>query len=676
MSDPSSNPLRVPQDGPLPQFSDISDAHFSDAFDAALAEHLIEIEAIAGESALPTFENTVEAMERAGAALRRVADVFFNIALTDTTPSIQAIEREISPRLASHNNSVLGNAALFARVDGLHATLDRYDGERRELLVRTHRDFVRAGASLGASEKARVQAIDELLATLTTRFAQNLLQETNDFELLVTDEESLDGLPDSVRQAAASEAMSRDKDGFLFTLSRSSITPFLQYSSRRDLRELIYKAYTHCGDNDNAADNKPVVAEIVLLRQERAGLMGFGSHADFKLDNAMAGTPARVHELLDAIWEPAKARVAEEAADLEARIQAGGGNFKLAPWDWFYYTEKVRAERYAMDPDAVKPYFLLQNVMQGAFDVAKRLYGVRFDEVHDLPLYHPDVKSFAVSEADGGQIGWFLVDYFMRPSKRGGAWMSSFQEQSVFDGGTLPVVINCCNFPKADPCLLGMDEVRTLFHEFGHGLHGLLSKVHYRSLSGTSVKRDFVELPSQIMEHWAVEPEVMRSYARHCETGDVIPDELIDKLRRAGQFNQGFATTEYLAASYLDLHWHSGDSGTGDAASVNAEEAAAMRQIELIAEVDPRYRSTYFQHIFASDGYAAGYYAYIWAEVLDADAFQVFADKGIFDAATAASFREHILSRGGTDDPMALYQRFRGQEPTVAPLLAQRGLSG
>ncbi|MCH7741491.1 MAG: M3 family metallopeptidase, partial [Proteobacteria bacterium] len=488
-------------------------------------------------------------------------------------------------------------------------------------------------------------------------------------------------LSDSVLQAALGEGKQRGKPGkYVFTISRSSITPFLQFAQERDLREKIYKAYTRCGNNDNEYNNHRILKTIAALRARRSRFLGFESHAHYMLDARMAKTPEKVVDLLDQVWSSARKKVAVEAEDLQSRIQEEGGNFKLAPWDWRYYTEKVRAERYDLDEEQVKPYFKLENVRDGAFSVATKLYGITFEEVSDIPRYHPDVVGYEVKDADGSLIGLFLVDYFMRPSKRGGAWMNEFRGQSNLDESIRPIVVNCCNFPKADPCLLGLDEVRTLFHEFGHGLHGLLSQVRYRSQSGTSVKQDFVELPSQIMEHWAIEPEVMKSYARHIDTGEIIPDELIAKLLQAQTFNQGFATTEYLAASYLDMAWHTlvsdedQDEDQNKELDVESFEAKALQQIELIDAVDPRYKSSYFQHIFSGDSYSAGYYSYLWAEVLDADGFEAFKEKGIFDADTARSFRENVLERGGTIDPMELYKKFRGREPEVAPLLKNRGL--
>ena len=655
----------------IPDFQAIEFEHYREAFDRGFAEHHDEIVAIVENPEAPDFVNTIEALERSGAQLRRVSAVFFNLTSSDTTPDLQALELSIVPEYTAHHNRITSNTALFDRVRAVKEGDETLAGEQLRLLNETYRSFVRAGAELDADGRQRANAISEELAGLVTEFGQNVLKDTNEFELVLKDADDLAGLPDFVLNAASAEAESRGKPGqFVFTISRSSITPFLQYADRRELREKIYRAYTSCGTS--SVDNQPIIQRIVALRAERAGLLGFATHGEFMTDDRMAGTPTAVRELLDQVWAPCQQKVAQEAADLQARIQLEGNNFELAPWDWWYYTEKIRKERYDLDEEELKPYFRLENVRDGVFDVARKLYSITFHERPDLPVYHPDVVAYEVREADGELIGYFLFDFFMRASKRGGAWMSTFQDQSGMDGHVCPVVVNCCNFPKSDPCLLGMDEVRTLFHEFGHGLHGLLSNVRYQSLSGTSVKQDFVELPSQIMEHWAVEPEVLKSYARHIDSGAPMPDELISRLRDAATFNQGFETTEYLAACYLDLAWH-GD-GAEAVEDVAVFEDRAMRQIEKIGIIDPRYKSSYFQHIFTGEDYSAGYYVYMWAEVLDADGYEAFKENGLFDPATAKSFRDNILAKGGTVEPMELYARFRGRAPEVSPLLRNRGL--
>jgi peptidyl-dipeptidase Dcp len=666
MSNPFYEPL---PDSGVPRFDLIETSHFLETFERGFTEQNAEILSIIENPESPTFMNTVEALERTGALLDRVGAVFWNLTSSDTDDELQALEMSLSPRLAAHNSKIYSNPALFKRIKAVVDGEETLQSEQIQLLNETYQSFVRAGAELDEGQRQRVNSISEELAGLRTQFGQNVLQDTNDFELVLNEGDDLSGLPDFVLSAAKSEAESRGKGGqYVFSISRSSITPFLQYADKRELREQIYNAYTHCGDT--TTDNQPILKQIVALRAEKAGLLGFDTHADFMLDNRMAKTPENVRGLIDQVWEPARKKVLKEAEDLQKLIQQEGGNFEVEPWDWWYYTEKIRKERFDLDEEDVKPYFELGRVRDGAFEVARKLYGISFKPC-DVPVYHPDVEAYEVTEADGSKLGVFLFDFYMRPSKRGGAWMSELRPQSNLDEQLRPVIVNCCNFPKADPCLLGMDEVITLFHEFGHGLHGLLSNVRYQSLSGTNVKQDFVELPSQIMEHWAIEPEVLKSYARHVETGAVIPDELIEKLTASETFNQGFATTEYLAACYLDMAWHEQAS----ASDVGEFEKKAMDDIHKFKMVDPRYKSTYFSHIFGGESYSAGYYVYIWAEVLDADGFEAFKENGIFDAETAKSFRENILEKGGTVDPMLLYKNFRGREPEVAPLLKKRGLN-
>ena len=666
-----SNPLlqEIPEHG-LPEFAAITPEHFREAIDQGFVEHEAEIAAIVGDSAGPDFVNTVEALERSGALLHRVMSVFSNLVSSDTTEALQSLDLEVAPRAALHDSHIYTNAALFARLRTVREAAVGLAEDQRQLLDNTYRHFLRAGAELNQQGRQRMEEINGDLARLTTQFSQNVLADSNAYQLLL-DDSQLAGLPDFVREAASVEAKSRGKEGFLFTLSRSSITPFLQYSKHRDLREDIYRAYTSCGESK--VDNPTIIRQIIALRAERAELLGYQSHADYMLEDRMAKTPERALELLEQVWAPCRNKVESEARDLQAMIDAEGGDFELAPWDWFYYTEKLRQQRYQLDDNEVMPYFPLEQVRDGAFEVARKLYGISFHPRDDVPRYHPDVEIFEAREADGSRIGLFLFDFYMRPSKRSGAWMSTFREQSDLDGHVEPVIINNCNFPHSNPCLLGMDEVRTLFHEFGHGLHGLLSQVRYRSLSGTHVKQDFVELPSQIMEHWAIEPEVLRDYAKHVETGETIPDSLIERLRAAATFNSGFATTEYLAACFLDMAWHSAEGEKVE--DVAAFEAQVADRIGNTTVVDPRYRSPYFQHIFSSDYYSAGYYVYIWAEVLDADGFEAFKENGLFDQATARAFRSNILQRGGSAEPMDLYRAFRGRDPEVEPLLRNRGLA-
>ena len=656
----------------IPPFDRIEDQHFEPAFEQGFQAQREEISTITSNQAAPTFVNTVEAFEASGRLLDKVAAVFFNLVSSDTNPERQTLEMTVSEKWSNHTSDLFGNAILFARIKHLFEVRSSLGLARDQLrlLEDLYQDFVRGGANLGTDEKTTMRTLNARLAQLETQFSQNILADTNDFELILNREDQLSGLPESVRAAAAIEAETRGHSGsFAFTISRSSITPFLQFAENRELRQQIYEAYTRCGDNNNDANNRAVLTEIAELRQQRARLMGFETHADFMLDDRMASKPSNVHQLLDQIWSPAQQKVHQEAQDLQDQIQQEGQNFRLAPHDWWYYTEKLRAQRFDLSDDDIKPYFELSRVRDGAFEVANKLFGISFTRIKDLALYHADVEAYSVNDADGSEIGIFLADYFARSSKQGGAWMSEFRGQSA---DVRPIIVNCCNFAKSEPCLLNLDEVSTLFHEFGHGLHGLMSQVRYASQAGTNVKQDFVELPSQIMEHWALEPQVLRGYARHIKTDEVIPDDLIDKILAAQTFNQGFMTTEYLAASYLDLAWHEGLAE--GPISVDAVEQQAMAKIELIDTISPRYKSTYFQHIFAGDDYSAGYYSYIWAEVLDADGFEAFKENGIFDAATAKAFRAQILERGGSEDPMTLYRAFRGRDPEVHALLRNRGL--
>ncbi|MEX2488088.1 MAG: M3 family metallopeptidase [Pseudomonadales bacterium] len=672
-----SNPFFERWDTPygIPPFDRIRTEHFEEAFNRAFAEHVREVEQIVRNDEAPGFENTVEAFEGSAELLRKVSNTFSNLVSVNVSDALQKAQMEIMPRYASHHSDMLLAPELFARVREVYESEDRsrLSDEQIQLLEEMYKAFIRAGAALDKQARTQIKALDEELASLKARFGQNLLKDTNNFELILESEDEVAGLPDSVLKGAAAEASGRGQEGkYVFTVARSSITPFLQFADRRDLREKLFHAYVNCANNDNEYDNKQVLARIAALRAKRARLLGYESHATYMLDDRMARTPQAVTDLLDQIWEPATNKLRREAADLQARIQDEGGNFELEPWDWWYYTEKVRRERFDLESEAVKPYFKLEDVRDGAFEVARKLYGVTFKPVHDVPVYHPDVQTFEVHDHDGALTGLFMVDYFMRPSKRGGAWMSAFRSQSTLED-TRPIIVNCCNFSKSEPCLLGLDEVRTLFHEFGHALHGLLSNVMYRSLSGTSVKKDFVELPSQIMEHWAFQPEVMKCYARHHETGEIIPDELIEKILATETFNQGFETTEFLAAAYLDMAWHTLETSTLQ--DVDQLEKTAMAEIGLLDKVHPRYHSTSFQHIFSGDSYSAGYYSYIWAEVLDADGFEAFKERSIFDLETANAFRKNILERGGSAEPMDLYRQFRGREPVVDPLLKNRGLT-
>ena len=656
----------------LPPFESISPEHFKPAFEFGFKEHNQDIEKIVNNPESPNFQNTIESLELAGETLKRISPVFYILTAANTNDELITLQSELIPRHTSHNSAINTRADLFNRVKTVFEAKPSINLEQTQLLQKTYKDMLRAGAGLSNADVNLVNMLDTKLATLQTQYSQNVLQDSNNFELII-EKEDLDGLPKSVRENASTEAESRGYAGkFLFTISRSSFTPFLQYSNRRDLRERLWNAYTHCANNNNEFDNKNLAGNIASLRAERAKLLGYASHAEYMLDDRMAETPSNVKKLLDQLWVPAKKKAEKELSTLQDCVQDEGGNFNIAAWDWWYYTEKVRQQEFDFDAEKVKSYFELSRVRQGAFDVATKLFGITFKKIENQACYHEDVETFEVREADESLIGLFITDYFMRPSKRSGAWMNALRSQKSFGTVQYPVVFNTCNFPKASPALLGMEEVTTLFHEFGHALHGLLSRVTYESLSGTSVKRDFVELPSQIMEHWAVEPIVLKQYAKHYLSNEVIPDEYIDKIQETQTFNQGFKTSEYLAASYLDLDWHGLEDSVDNQDTRNLEKES-MASISLLKEIAPRYRSTYFQHIF-SGGYSAGYYSYVWAEVLDADAYEEFKKRGVFDQDTAASFRTHILEKGGSADPMDLYRSFKGSDPDVKPLMAARGL--
>jgi peptidyl-dipeptidase Dcp len=659
----------------LPPFDRIRPEHFPPAFDQGMAEHAAEIAAIAGSSAPPDFANTVEALERSGRLLRRVGRVFNNLTSSATNEALDAIDRDYAPRLAAHRIKIMLDPALFARVDALWRERDTLGLaiDQRRLLERHHLNFVRNGALLDPAQKGRMAAISERLASLHTAFGQNVLHDEDEWRL-VLDEGDLDGLPDFARAAAAEAARERGLDGhYAITLARASVEPFLTFSARRDLRQAAYEAWAARGEHPGPHDNRPLIGEIMALRTEQARLLGYDSFAAYRLDDTMAQTPEAAADLLRQVWEPAKRKAAEERAELAAAAREDGLNAPIAPWDWRYYAEKVRLAKYAIDQAAVKPYFVLDNIVEAAFDAAGRLFGIRFIARHDCPLYHPDVRAYEVRDAADRPIGLFLHDNFARPGKHSGAWMSSYREQEMLDGEILPVVVNNNNFAKGDPTLLSFDDAHTLFHEFGHGLHGLLSRVRYPSQSGTSVRRDFVEFPSQVFEHWLEVPETLRRYARHCRTGEPLPEALLQRLLAARTFNQGFATVEYAACAMLDLDLHSRtDPGALDIAAFEKEFAA---RIGMPPEIGLRHRPAHFQHLFAGGGYAAGYYAYLWAEVLDADGFAAFTEAGDPFAPALAARLKAIYSSGDTVDPMELYRAFRGRDPQVAPLLAQRGLA-
>lgn len=663
----------------VPPFADIKAEHFEPAFTEGMKQQAAEIAAITAQKSKPTFANTIVALENSGDLLDRVGTVFFNYNSANTNETLQKIAQVLSPKFSKHRDDIQLNKALFERVKAVYdqrAQL-KLTEEQIKLLEKTYKGFVRSGAALAADKQERLRKINEEVSLLTLKFGQNLLAENNNYTLVIDKKEDLSGLPSSLIAAAADDAKKRKMEGkWVFTLQNPSIMPFLQYADNRSLREQIFKAYLERGNHNDAFDNKNIMSKIVALRAEKAALLGYENHAAYVLEESMAKTPAKVQELLNQLWTATVPVTQQEAAELQALMDKEGKNEKLEGWDWRYYAEKLRKQKYDLDEEELRPYFSLDNVRQGIFTLCKKLYGLSFEPRTDIPVYHEEATAYEVKEANGQHVGVMYMDFHPRASKRGGAWMTSYREQKMENGKRVaPVVSIVCNFSRPAgnaPALLSLDETRTFFHEFGHALHGLLSNVNYGSLAGTSVPRDFVELPSQIMENWSTEPEMLKLYAKHYQTGEVIPDALIEKMKKSSLFNQGFATSEYLAASLLDMSYHTLKPGQTPT-DVLAFEKASMEKIGLISQIPPRYRTTYFQHIFAG-GYSAGYYSYIWSAVLDADAFEVFKEKGLFDQNSAQSFRKNVLERGGTDEPMTLYRKFRGAEPDIKPLLRRRGL--
>ena len=674
------NPLLQPWTAPhgLPPFQNIQAAHFAPAFDAALAEHLADIARICGSPQPPGFENTIAALDRSGRLLDRIAALFYNLTASETSPTLQAVERDMAPRLAAHNNAIYTNSALFARIDALHeqrGTLE-LNAEQRRVLERVHFDFVRAGARLAPATQVRYGQIMQRLAELTTRFGQNVLADEAAYRLVLRDEADMAGLPDFVRASARQAAAERGmREAGVITLSRSHIVPFLTFSQRRDLREQAWRAWTTRGEHDGEHDNRPVAREILSLRNEQARLHGYAAFADYALADTMAKTQQAVAELLQQVWGPAKARAEEEREALAALALSHGETLTIEAWDWRFYAEKVRQARYDIDEAMVKPYFPLERMVDAVFDCANRLFGLRFVLMSDVQAYHADVKVYEVRDARGTVMGVFLHDNFARPSKRSGAWMSSFRQQSR-NAGALPIVVNNNNFARGapgEPTLLSFDDARTLFHEFGHGLHGLLSNVTYECVSGTNVLRDFVELPSQLFEHWLEEPEVLKRHARHHLTGQPIPDALVAKLHAARRFNQGYETVRYTASALVDMAAHA--LTDAQVPEVVEFESAELRRIGLPPGIGVNHRLTHFQHLFSGSGYAAGYYVYLWAEVLDADGFAAFVEAGnAFDPIVAARLRQYIYSSGNSLEPAQAYRSFRGRAATVRPMLEKRGL--
>jgi peptidyl-dipeptidase Dcp len=662
----------------VPAFDKIKPEHFMPAFEEAMKRQTVEIDAITENTEVPTFENTIAAKDRSGEFLSGVSAVFFNLTSANTNPEIQKIARDIAPRLTAHFDNINLNQKLFGRIKSVYerkASLGLNE-EQNMLLEKTYREFVRGGAGLKETDKQKLREINKNLSSLSVKFGDNLLAETNDFKLVIDKGEDLAGLPGFVLNMGAEDAKTAGMEGkWIFTLNKPSLIPFLQYSDKRELREKIYKGYINLGNNENDRDNKTVASQIVMLRVQKAQLLGYKTWADYILDENMAKTPDKVIALLDKVWNAALPKAIAERDELQKMMKADGHNETLEAWDWWYYTEKLRKQKYDLDDELLKPYFELTHVRSGMFEVASRLYGLTFRERNDIPKPHADAEVFEVLDEDGSHQAVLIMDFFPRESKRAGAWMSNYRDQYVSETGYMtPIVTMVMNFskPVGDmPSLLTFEELSTMFHEFGHALHGILSDCTYRLISGTNVARDFVELPSQIMENWVIEPDVLGLIARHYKTGEAIPAELIEKIKASAKFNQGFATAEYTAAAYLDMFWHT----IADTIQRNANqfEAESMTKIGLIPEIAVRYKTPYFAHIFSGE-YSSGYYSYQWAEVLDADAFEVFKEKGLFDKETATGFRENILEKGGTEDPMKLYIQFRGAEPKSEPMLKRKGL--
>ncbi|MBQ7941610.1 MAG: M3 family metallopeptidase [Muribaculaceae bacterium] len=662
----------------IPPFEQIKYEHYLPAVKEGIAQQNAEIDSIIANPAVPDFENTILALDNSGQLLNKVAYVFFALSESDNTPEMQALNPEISSLYTAHSDNMGMNEALFNRIKSVYDRRDslNLNTAQSRLLEKYYKNFVRSGALLEPAQKDSLKAINQELSNAFIAYNENVLKGTNAWELVVENKDELAGLPEGTIATAAEEAKARGKEGkWVFTLHAPSRLAVLTYADSRELREKMWKGYTALA-TDSIYSNDANINKIIKLRTKKANMLGFDCFADYAIDNVMAKTTKNAEDLLYKIWTPAVAKVKEEVADMQAYVNEEGNDFKIAPWDYYYYAEKVKAKKFNISEDQVRPYFKLENVVEGIFYVANKLYGVTFTEMKDAPKYNPEVTVYEVKDAAGEHLAVFMTDYFPRATKRQGAWMSEFKGACNYDTiNERPVIYNVGNFtrPSGDmPALLTLDEVETTFHEFGHGLHGMMTRAAYRGQAGTNVDRDLVELPSQIMEHWAFEPEVLAVYAKHYQTGEVIPAELVEKLNASAKFNQGFATTELAGAALLDIEWHKLNDGKD--VNVADFETAVAKKLGLPEELTFRYRSTYFKHIFGSDGYAAGYYTYLWAEVLDADGFELFTEKGIFDKATADAFRTNILEMGGSDDPMKLYIQFRGQEPNPDALLRNRGL--
>lgn len=675
------NPLLAEWKTPfqVPPFEHITNDHYREAFDEALALSDAEIEQIAHNDEPPTFVNTIAAMENAGEALSKVSSVFFNLSGSNTNDEMQTIQREMAPILSAHHSKVMLNEKLFARVEVLYLGREALDlnPEAFRVLERYYSNFVRSGAKLEGGERERMAQVSSELATLGTQFSQNILSDESAYELVLEGGDDLTGLPDFLISAMAAAASDRGHEGkYVVTLSRSLIEPFLQFSSRRDLRETAFKAWIARGENGGETDNREIISKTLKLREERANLLGFETFADFKLEDQMAKTPDAVRDLLIKVWEPAKKRASQEAKKLQDLANAEGANFKIAPWDWRYYSEKVRSAEHDLDEAEIKPYLQLEKMIEASFATAGRLFGLSFEERKDIPKYHPDVRTYEVKNSKGEHVALFIGDYFARTSKRSGAWMSGFRSQEKLKGDITPIIVNVMNFAKAgdgEPSLLTFDDAHTLFHEFGHALHGMLSDVTYPSISGTSVARDFVELPSQLYEHWLDEKEILSTYAVHYKTNEPMPNELIEKLKAASTFNQGFATVEYTSSALVDLELHT--MPAEKAQDIGKIEKEILAKLDMPEEITMRHRTPHFAHVFSGDGYSAGYYSYMWSEVMDSDAFEAFKETGdAFDKETAERLLTYIYSAGGSRDPSELYVEFRGQMPEIDALLEGRGL--
>ena len=659
----------------IPPFELIKEEHYIPAFDKAIEEHAKEIKLIIDNKETPTFENTINALENSGELLSKVSRVFYNLLSAHSNDNLNKIASEISPKLSRHNDSISLNQDLFIKIKKVHEDKDPLNDEQQRLVQIIFDNFKLRGSLLDDDDREVLKSMNEKLSSLSLKFNQNTLKETNNFQLIISDPNELDGLPEDLIELGKKQAEAEQiKNCWLFKASRENLYPFLTFSNNRSLREKIYKGYISRGKNKNSENNESLIKEMHSLRKQKANLLGFDCHADLALQNSMAETTGNVSDLLNQVWKPAKKRADEEITEMQKLIQKEGNNFKLEAWDWWFYSEKVRKDKYDFSEEDMKPFLSLENIKTAAFTTAERLFDIKFIKLSEYPKYHEEVEAYKVIDSDKNIVGIFLTDYFARPSKQGGAWMTSYRDQSKNNGVKYPIIINVCNFPKPTknkPSLLNFEHAITLFHEFGHALHGLLSDVTYPSLSGTSVPRDYVEFPSQMMENWIRNPEVLNEFAQHFETGEKIPEDLMNKYLNCQKFNQGFATTEYLAASFLDLAWHTSDK---DITDIDGFEEELFNSINKPKEIDSRYGSTYFNHIF-SGGYSSSYYSYMWSEVLDSSAFEVFEKNGIYDKSSGQKLKEFVYSSGNSKDLMEQFIRFNGKEPDPKRLLEKRGLA-